>query len=198
MSNNLKRKTEERSQRIMFNTIKKTTKIYLPVGLGLLLVSLLGCKNATTDELPATLLVNNECGVAVDVFMDGIFEFSLDNNEYNTILDVTIGTHPLVAKKKGTETLVHEDTAEITSLQNYVWTVLSSADLTITNAYGETLTIIGDGDVQGALSDGASNTLGRIPYGEHNMEAKTQDDTVVASLTIFIEENKEYIWTISK
>ena len=183
----------------MLHKTKKTSLIYLTVSLAVLLLAVIGCKNSTTnEETQANITVSNECGAALDVFMNGDYKFSLDYREYNTIQNVATVTHELVAKMKGTEILVLADTVEITSLTEYVWNILSSADLTIANQYGETLNIYGDGSLQGDIDDGQAETLGSIPYGEHVMEARKLDNTVVGSVTILIEENKEYIWTITK
>ena len=183
----------------MIHKTKKNPLIFLTVLLAAVMLVLIDCKNSTSNEEPqANILVSNECGAALDVFMNGDYKFSLEYREYNTIQNVATVTHELVAKMKGTETLVLAETVEIISLTEHVWTVLSSADLTIANQYGETLNIYGDGSLQGEIDDGQAETLGRIPYGEHVMEARKLDGTVVASITLLFDENKEYIWTITQ
>ena len=167
--------------------------------LGILLIALVGCKdNATTDEaLQANIIVSNECGIPIDVFMNGDYQFSLDYWEFNTIMNVALTTHELLAKWKGIEKVVLTDSVEVGSLSEHVWTVRSLADIIISNEYGETLNIYGDGSLQLEINDGESEALESIPYGPHVMEARKLDNTVVATITITIEENKEYTWTVS-
>lgn len=182
----------------MMKKIKSVTKSGAVIGLGILLLVLFGCKNATTeDPSQADIIVSNECGIPIDVFMNGDFQFSLDNWEFNTIENVALATHELLAKWKGIEKVVLTDQVNISSLTEHVWTVRSLADLIISNEYGETLNIYGDGALQGDIEDGESETLQSIPYGPHVMEARKLDNTVVATVTIVIEENKEHTWTIS-
>lgn len=165
-----------------------------------LLISLaagISCKNSTTPEqTQANILVGNECGTTVDVFFNGELQFTLEDQAGSTIFNVSLGTHDLVAKWEGTDKVVAAENPEVTQLSDYKWTVLSSANLTITNEYGETLNIYGDDSLLGQLENGKTDTLERIPYGEHKMEAKKSDDTVVASSTFVIEDNTEYTWTI--
>jgi hypothetical protein len=157
----------------------------------------ISCKNSTTPEdEQANLLVGNECGTTVDIFFNGELQFTLEDQAGSTIFNVALGKHDLVAKWEGTEKVVATDEPEITQLSDYKWTVLSSANLTITNESGETLSIYGDGSLKGQLDNEKTNTIERIPYGEHEMEAKKSDGTVVASSTIPVEDNIDYFWTI--
>jgi hypothetical protein len=170
------------------------------LGIILLIVATLSCKDTpTTEETPeASIAVSNECGAAIDVFMNGTYQFSLENYSFNTIQNIALATHEMTAKRKGTETLVLEDSVEINSFTQYLWTVRSFADLLITNNYGEVLYIYGDGALKGELSDGDTKSIKSIPYGEHHMEAKKLDNNIVATLSLDFQENKEYVWTISK
>ncbi len=183
----------------MIKKIKKARIAGTVIWLGVLLIALVGCKNNTTTEDPpqANIIVSNECGIAIDVFMNGNYKFSLEYWQFNTIENVALGTHELVSKWKGTEKLVLSDPVDISTLTEHVWTVRSLADLTISNEYGETLNIYGDGTLQGDIDDGTAETLASLPYGNHVMEARKLDDTVVASITILIEENIGYFWTIT-
>ncbi len=173
----------------------------ISVCLGLLLLAGSGCKNSTTpdgNDKPR-ITVRNNCGIAVDIYMDGTYKFFLEHKEYYYIEDVPVGTHLLVAKRKGTDKVLKSETAEIAAASNYTWTLNSTASVAITNNYGETLSIYGDGTYQTDLKNGEANSISNITYGEHLFEAKQQGtSTVVASTNIEITEDKGYTWTITK
>lgn len=171
------------------------------VCLGIFLLVSSGCKNTTTpdgNEKPM-ITVRNDCGIAVDIYMDGVYQFYLENKEYYYIENVTPGTHTLEAKKKGTETLLKSLSAEISATSNYTWTIKSAAGVTITNNYGETLSLYGDGTYQDDIQDQGNTSIVQIPYGEHLFEAKRPNESqVVASTRIEILQDKQYTWTITK
>lgn len=168
--------------------------------LGILTLFLVGCKNpAGPDDTQPYITVRNACGIALDIYMDGIFQFYLEDYEYYYIENVTPGTHLLEAKKKDTDILVKSETVETSGDSSYTWTITSAASLTITNNYGETLDIYGDGEFKFEIADQAETPISNIPYGEHLLEAKkTGGTTVVASTTIDIIEDIQYTWVIQK
>lgn len=179
----------------------KAHSIGVAVCLGILLAAVSGCKNTTTpDETESPrIIVRNNCGIAVDIFMDGVYQFFLEQKEYYYIENVTLATHQLVAKKRGTETVLKSVSIAITENQDYTWTISSLAVVTITNKYGETLSLYGDGTYQTDLADQATATIQTVPYGEHLFEAKRPNESqVLASTRIEVLEDKQYTWTITK
>jgi hypothetical protein len=174
------------------------------LGVGLCLVSLalasFSCKNPTSGgQAQPSITVNNGSGIALDIYMDGNFQFYLNDNEYYIIQNVSLGTHLLEAKKKDTGILMKSYTANIEANSDYIWTIVSGASLKITNHYGETLDIYGDGTYQTDIPDQSDLVIPTIPYGEHLIEAKIQGGTtVVASTTFEIMEDITYTWVIEK
>jgi hypothetical protein len=169
--------------------------------LGLLLSAGPGCKNSTTPDgnAEARIIVYNNCGIAVDVYLDDAFQFYLEQKEYYYIENFSLGTHELKAKKKGTDILLKSTTGEFTQKQDYTWTISSTAVVTITNNYGETLSLYGDGTYQTDIPDQSSAQIPDIPYGEHTLEAKRPNQTeVLASKTIDVLGDNVYSWTITK
>jgi hypothetical protein len=169
--------------------------------LGLLLSAGPGCKNSTTpdgnDE--ARIIVRNNCGIAVDIYLDDVYQVFLEQKEYSYIENFSLGTHVLKAKKKGTDILLKSTTGEFTQKQDYTWTITSSAVVTITNNYGETISLYGDGTYQSDLENGVSAQIPDIPYGEHLLEAKRPNQTeVLASKRIEVLGDNVYSWTITK
>jgi hypothetical protein len=166
---------------------------------GIFLLALNGCKNpdGPDADIKANVFVSNECGIAVDVFMDGSFQFSLEYLTYQVIQNVSQGVYNIEAKKKDTEDLVTSDTLNVTVSGDYWVTILSTASLNVINEYGQTLNIYTDGDYQGELDDQESQVFTNVPYGEHILEAaKKADNTLVETFTLEVIENKEYVWTI--
>src|SRR4030042_2844227 len=93
------------------------------VCLGICLLASSGCKNSTTPDDKPRITVRNDCGLAVDIFMDGVYQFYLEQKEYLYIENVTPGKHTLEAKKKGTETLLKTVSAEISATSSYTWRI---------------------------------------------------------------------------
>ncbi len=173
----------------------------IAICLGMLTLALLDCRSpaAPEEEPQPYITVRNGSGIALDIYMDGVYQFYLENNEYYYIENVAPGTHLLEAKKKDTDILVKSRTVETTADSSYTWTITSSASLKITNNYGETLDIYGDGEFQSEIADQAEIIAANIPYGEHLIEAKKQGGTtVVASTTIDVIEDIQYTWAVQK
>ncbi len=161
----------------------------------------MNCKSPTAPEedVQPYITVRNGSGIALDIYMDGAFQFFLENNEYYYIENVAPGTHLLEAKRKDTDILVKSRTVETTADSRYTWTITSAASLRVTNNYGETLDLYGDGTFQSEIGDQAEVIAANIPYGEHLLEAKKQGGTtVVASTTIDVIEDVQYTWVIQK
>ncbi len=172
------------------------------VGLGIFMLASISCKNPAgpdNENLKANIIVINDCGVALDIYMDGNLQFSVEYQASKIIYSVSLELHELVAKIKGTETEIMSISVELYEAINYEWTVQSSATLSISNEYGETLSIYVDGNLQNDIDDQATIIFEHFPYGEHLLEAlRTSDKVKVASTTVNIDENIEYLWTISK
>jgi hypothetical protein len=171
----------------------------IAVCLGIFLLASSGCKNTTTPDEKPRITVRNNCGIALDIYMDGVYQFYLEQQEYYYIENVPAGKHTLVAKKKGTETVLKTVSAETTTTSNYTWTIGSTASVTIINHYGEKLSVYGDGAYQTDLEDQESDLIKDIPYGEHLFEAKRPSQSeVLASTRIEVLGDNAYTWTITK
>jgi hypothetical protein len=164
----------------------------------MLFLPFMSCKTSDED-LSATIYVNNQCGKALDIFMDGNFQFLLEYELSATIESIAFGLHQFEAKIAGTDTQVSSVEVEITSGGEYDWTIQGPSTITITNAYGETLQIYMNGSYLGDIEDTADQTIGSVTFGEHSLEAmKEIDNETAASITIDVTEIKEYFWIITK
>jgi len=167
---------------------------------GILILTSISCKSPTTPEATkASLTITNHCGVAVDILMDGVWQFAIEYLQSSTLSIPSLGVYELESRKKGTGTVVSSTSADINEYKVFAWTVQTSADISIINNYGETIDIYGDGDLQGSINDQETGALSRTPYGEHFLEATKSGETdVIASITLDITENIQYTWTVTK
>lgn len=171
------------------------------LGMGICLLALTNCKNATTpDDLTSGIIVTvkNECGIAVDIYLNKNFQFTIEYSDSNNINNVSLGLHEFEAKKKGTEIILSYLKVEIFEKINYTWTIESGASFHITNEYGETLSIYGDDDLLSDIGFQGTLIIENVIFGEHLFRATTSDGTEVASIRLDFDENKPYLWTISK
>jgi hypothetical protein len=163
---------------------------------------LISCKNTTGPDNEITTIsitVSNECGIEVDIYMDNVFQFSVEYQASRDITNISLGEHTFEAKNKGTDTVLSNLSVEITEVTQFTWTILSEANFHVTNEYGESLDIYGDGDLLSEIVHSATLVVENVLYGQHFFEAKkVSDDTLAASITIDFVENKNYFWTISK
>ena len=175
----------------------KLIPAFIIVLLVLLLLPTTGCKKVT--EIVAQMVVNNECGVSIDVFMDGLFQFSVDNTLFKTIENISIGAHVFVANRRGTSNEVTSLNHDVLGGGDLLWVVQSQASIKVTNTYGEPLDIFADNVFEGQLADQESESITHVPYGVHQIEATLpSDSSVVDSIFIDIIENIEYTWTVTK
>jgi hypothetical protein len=168
---------------------------------GIVLVAcafILGIISCKADPPLSNITVSNECGLAIDVFMDGIFQFYLEYGFMKTIKEVEWGIYQLEARRNSTGELVASSELSVRVNENFKWRVWSSANIKITNNYGEKLSIYGDNVYVGDLEDQTSSYMEHVPYGDRKLEAKRSDDTVVVSTTVSVLENILYEWTIEK
>jgi len=168
--------------------------------LGILLMALMSCKSPSSPEedLKAYIHVNNTCGAAVDIFMNDAFNTLLENDSSTTIEVVTEGIYLLGAYKTGTEILVFFGQVEVFLGGNYNWDIEGPCEIIVTNNYGETLQIHLNGTYLGDLDDSYSETISKVTFGEHTLEAKKPiTGEVVASTTFDLIDVGNYFWEIT-
>jgi predicted membrane-bound spermidine synthase len=191
---------------------KKSLRKYLGAGVAIplvaviLIVLLAGCESIfgpkteeSTDEEEneARIIVYNTYGETLDIYMDGKFQFTVEEDDDKKIRDVELDEHDLEAKLAGTGTVVDDETMDVTSYTDYSWTIDDAPDIVITNNYGTALKIYMDGDYQFNLAYKESRWIMDLTKTEHFLKARRVDnDKEVASVTIDVDENKDYAWTI--
>ena len=160
-----------------------------------------GCKTVTgsDEDFKASIVVYNNCGATLDIYLDDTLQFALGSGSTQAIENLTKGLHALEAFLTGTETLIESESFDATVEGVYEWTIDGKATIVVTNKYGETLQIYESGEYLGYVEDDEAVTISEVPFGSFYFEATlVNDTTVVASTTVTVTEIKEYTWTITK
>lgn len=162
-----------------------------------------GCKSPESPDsggsvTVATVTVTNEYGEALDIYLDGIFQFVLAHEEDNEIEDISLDAHRLEAKKVGIDQVVDWYDFEITAAGDYFWIVDDPSDINVVNSSGVTLKIYMNEQYQFDLADEENRWILDVSRGEYLMRAdKAEDGSEYASNTIVVTQNKNYTWEIN-
>lgn len=182
----------------------KTGIVFL---IGILVLTLAGCESIfgpsaddsdddDDDDGEARILVTNNYGVDLDIYMDGAFQFLLPTGETTKIRDVTLDDHDLEAKLPGTSSVVESEEVDVTDYTDYTWAIDDSPDINVVNNYGVTLRIYMDGTYCFDIADEENRWLMNVSFGDHFLKATKADGKEIASTTLEIDENTDYTWTI--
>jgi hypothetical protein len=166
--------------------------------IGILIFLSLSCKSPFAPSGgEADIIVYNEYGETLDVYMDGEFRFAISNKANIEIDNVSLKEHELEAKERNTGIIIATETINVEEKVDYTWTIDDPPDICVTNNYGETLKIYMDGNYQFDLADEEDRWVIDVEYGERFLKAiKASNNKEVASITIHADENKDYFWTI--
>lgn len=177
--------------------------IQILILMAMLVFSFISCKSpesTTTEETTTTvarIIVSNQSGFSLIIYMDGVFQFWMGNNGEAKITDVSIKEHKMEAYWEGTNTLYSSTTIDVVSKTDYTWTIDDPPDINVTNNFGETLKIYMDDVYYFDLVDEENRWLIDVPWGERFLKAtRASDNTEVASITINVDANEDYSWTI--
>ena len=177
--------------------LKKNMKMIGILALScVLFLGMINCKKVVVPN--GIIIVSNECGLAIDVYFDGVLKFSLEYEATRSVEDLADRAYEVEARRTGTGELVTQETIDVLFNRIFTWHVLSSASIKIMNRFGETFDIYGDDEIVGVVDDQFDITLFNVPYGDHKLEAKTNGETVVATTTISVLEDILYEWTVNK
>lgn len=192
-----RKKTKERNHQFGAGTF---------ILIGILIFALAGCESIfgpkaeeedSSDDSEARIIVTNYYEETLDIYMDGVFQFALENEGSAKIRDVSLEEHKLEARLASTTTVVDSETVDVTTTTDYTWTIDDTPDINVINNYGVTLTIYMDGNYQFDIVDEENRWIMNVSFGEHFLKAlKASDNKEVASTTLDIEANKDYSWTI--
>jgi len=196
-------------KRMRFSGMDRRWGIGTLLLIGFLIFALAGCESIfgpgsdddddddDDDDEEARIIVTNNYDETLDIYMDGVLQFTLADDESDKIRDVTLDEHELEAKRAGTSTVVDDETFDVTSYTDYAWTIDDAPDIDVINNYGVALKIFMDGNYQFEIVNEEDRWIMNVSFGEHFLKAvKASDDREVASTTLNIEYNKDYAWTI--
>jgi len=176
---------------------RKICRIGILVVVSMVLLVSSDCRNTTEPEILADITAQNLCGAAVDVFFNGVYQFSVEHATDETIFDVPFGSYTLEAKKKGAAMLVFSGPIDIADSLTYIWVIEGPSVIIIGNAYGEALDIYLNGSYAGQVPKDESREIANIAFGTHYLGAtRARDNIVVEELTLEIEEVAKYAWLI--
>jgi hypothetical protein len=151
----------------------------------------------TEESTVANIIIINDYGEALDIYLDGVFQFSLAHEDTGEIEDVSLEKHRILAKKVGINRVVDWRDIEITDTVDYTWIIDDPADINIANNSGISLKIYMDEIYQFDLADEENRWILDVEWGEHLLKAlKLIDDAAYASTIIEITKNQDYSWTI--
>lgn len=160
---------------------------------------LMNCHSPTSPggEGEADIVIYNEYGEPVDIYMDGSFKFTIQKNNHIEIDDVSYGEYEFEAKKANESELIDTETILVEEDIDYTWVIDDPPDIRVYNYSGETLEIYMDGDYQFDMEDEEDRWIIDVPYGERFLQAKRKSDGIqIASITIKADENADYVWSI--
>ena len=195
----------------MIKMKKRGMTLYFSIGIlifvGILIFSSMSCESIfgpsseeeeeEEEDEEARIIVYNNYGEALDIYMDGNFQFLLEHEDDEKIRYVSLDEHELEAKLANTNTVVDSEEIDVTDYVDYTWTIDDIPDINVINNYGKTLKIYMDGNYQFDLVDEENRWIIDVAFGEHFLKAiKAADGTEVASTTIDVDENKDYTWVI--
>ncbi len=163
--------------------------------------SIFGPKSDDTDDDDdddiARILVYNQYGETLDIYMDGSYQFSLANEEDAKIRGMSLDEHDLEAKVPASGAVVDSETIDVTAYTDYSWTIDDAPDINVVNSYGSTLKIYMDGKYMFDLVNEENRWIMNVAFGSRFLKAdRASDAKEVASTTISVTANKDYSWTI--
>ena len=166
---------------------------------GIFILASIRCKSPTSPngQGEADIIVYSEYDETLDIYMDGNFLFSLGYKGCIEIDNVSLEEHELEAKERNTGLIIDSETIEVNEKIDYAWVIDDPPDINVINKYGKTLEIYMNGEYQFDLVDEENRWIIDVTFGEHFLKAiRASDKGQVASVTINVEENRDYSWTI--
>jgi|WetSurMetagenome_2_1015567.scaffolds.fasta_scaffold111348_3 hypothetical protein len=160
-----------------------------------------GCKSPTSPNGngEADILVTNDFGSTVDIYMDGEFRFSITTKNTIEIDNVSLDEHLMEAKQAGTQTVIVSGTIDVVEKTDYAWTVDDPPDIDVINNYGKILQVYMDGTYRFDIGEEEDRWIMDVGFGERLLQAfDPSSGREVASTRIQVEDYKDYTWTIAK
>jgi hypothetical protein len=173
---------------------------------GVLGLFLGGCYSPTSPngKGEADISITNNYGEALDIYVDGVFKFTLRWGTTIEIDDVDLfHEYKIDAKEPVTGRLVDTTLVDVQTKQEYTWTIKSAPAIKVINDWteiqGQKLAISMDGAFQFNLERGESRMIIRVEFGERYLVAiDLTTGKQIASYTFKINANENYEWDIKR
>lgn len=165
----------------------------------LLIIATSLCKSPIAPKKgEADIIVVNDWGQPLDIYLNGNFKYTLPYGHNFEIDNVALGRYKLDAVIAGTSQVVDDVVLDILEFKDYTWYIDDLADINIVNNSGVDLKIYFDGNFIFDLDDEENRWILDVTHGEHFISAqRASDGTTFSSITIKIEENTDYTWTLA-
>jgi hypothetical protein len=172
--------------------------------IGMAFLSFMACTSAedpnedeTTDTDIANIMVYNDYGETLDIYMNGTFQFTLQHDESEDVDDVALDEYTMQAKLAGTDQIVDEEEIDVSAYTTYTWTIDDPPDINIINDSGIDLMIYINDQFIFNLVDEENRWVMNVAYGEYTIKAiKVSNDAEYSSITLEVNDNIDYSWTI--
>lgn len=172
--------------------------------IGMVFLSFMACKSAedpneddTTATDIANIMVYNDYGETLDIYMNGNFQFTLQHDESEDVDDVALDEYTMQAKLAGTDQIVDEEKIDVSAYTTYTWTIDDPPDINIINNSGIDLMIYVNDQFTFNLVDEENRWIMNVAYGEYTIKAiKVSNDAEYSSITLEVDDNIDYSWTI--
>lgn len=169
-----------------------------------LLVGLLflgaACKSPVTPkDGEADIIIVNDYGVVLNIFMNGEYLYPLNHNQSVEIDNLKFGVYNFEARVLDTDEIVARKEVDVTSREDYTWLIDDPPDINVVNDLATDLQIYMDGEFQFLLLDEENRWILDVSYGEHFLSAvRVADGRELASVTVTVEDATDYEWTITE
>jgi len=165
----------------------------------MLIITGMFCKSPIAPKNgEADILVVNDIGQTLDIYLNGSFKYSLPYGHNFEIDNIALGSYKLEAMTEGTNNIMASTTLDVTQYKDYTWYIDDPADINIVNSSGINLKIYFDGSFIFDLADEENRWILDVTHGEHFISAqRASDGSTFASITLNIEEDTDYTWTIA-
>lgn len=163
-----------------------------------LIITGIFCKSPVAPKNgEADIIIANDINQTLDIYLNGNFEYSLPYGHSFEIDNIALGTYKLEAMTEGTSILRASTIIEVASYEDYTWYIDDPADINVVNSSGINLKIYFDGSFIFDLADEENRWILDVIHGEHFISAqRVSDGTTIASITLKIDEDTDYTWTI--
>jgi hypothetical protein len=182
---------------------KRGRRIPGPAVIGLLVGLLFlgaACKSPVTPkDGEADIIIVNDYGVALNIFMNGEYLYPLNHNQSVEIDNLKFGVYNFEARVIDTDEIVASKEVDVTSRDDYTWLIDDPPDINVINDLATDLNIYLDGEFQFLLLDEENRWILDVSFGEHFLSAvRAADGRELASVTVTVEDATDYEWTIKE